>query len=58
MYSGCEIDDDTPVASLDDEELFKRFKLRNDLRIKIPEFVHISMNACWKLSLRKSLDGI
>ena len=36
MLSGCEIDDDTPVASLEDEELFKRFKLRNELRINHP----------------------
>ena len=36
VYSGCKIDDDTPIATLTDEELFKRSKLRNELRIKSP----------------------
>jgi len=36
VYSDCEIDDKTPVATLTDQDLLKRSKLRNELRISYP----------------------
>ena len=36
VYSEHEIDDDTPVRNLSDEELARRSKLRNELRISYP----------------------
>ena len=35
-FSGCEIDDDTPVERLSDDELRARAKLRTELRLKYP----------------------
>ena len=35
-FSGCEIDDDTPVSTLSDDELRARAKLRTELRLKYP----------------------
>jgi len=37
VYSDCEIDDETPIASLTNEQLFQHSKLQNELRIKCPE---------------------
>jgi len=36
VYSDCEIDDETPIASLTNEQLFQHSKLRNELCIKCP----------------------
>ena len=52
VMAGTEIDDDTPIEDLTDEELSKRAKLRRDLRLKYPGLA--AMNFEMKLEILMS----